>query len=1562
MNPFPSASLRFLSLNVNGLSAPAKRRNLFGMLLEQGWDVVCLQETHHPSGDEAARWCREGAGPGRPWQGHAFWNKGTSASRGVGVLIRLGAPVRDVTLTTQDDHGRLLRVDLTCASTPLTIICVYAPAEVGPTQTSFFRSSLMPIIPADRKVLLGGDFNCIAEDRDRLPPTATSHRRHGHTTGLSHVELRFALTDIWRDNHPSDIDFTHTSVSTGTSARLDRWLISHSLRTLVRSTSIVHGFPGDHCAVAVSLACEGDSRGPGLWCFPLSLLQDEPFARFLSHHILHFLATNQLHPTSLNRRTRWDMLKTSIRDVTQQYSLLAARARNKADRRLQSATRIAKAAYIANPTDPITLETWCKTHHDLQSTLHRAATSAALRAGAVWQDFGEQPTHFFHWIAAERARATHLTTISPHATATPISLDTPAGRTRGAALLVATFSSDSPTGLFHPRPTDTSAQALLLDSVDTRLPPTSTLEMDNPITTADLLAALRTTSRGKRPGSDGLPYEFYQHFWPVLGNELSLVLDEGLTAPSTPSLSASQRQGLITLLFKGGPASQRDCIDAYRPITLLNTDAKLLAKALALRWGPHLTKVIDVTQTGFLPGRFIGDNILAHLEEVDYLEATHQPGCMVFLDFAKAYDRLDRSWLRLCMHRLGFGPGAMRYLDLLLADTEARVLFNGWRTAPFPVRSGVPQGSPLSPLLYVVAAQPLASRLRLLTIQGLLHPIRLPDGTWAPVSHQHADDTTLHVRSVRDVCIALHDGIEVFAAASGAALQLPKCSALLLGGQPPPPPSECPIPFLPRGSPIRHLGIQIGTNPKICADLMFTSIIRAIQRRIAHWSTQQLTLLGRIYVAKQTLASMLYHHGTYLMPSPTHLRQLETLLTAFVGRATLICPQARPTTLHPQRQFYFADFAVGGLQMADIRSQLQALQAKIAARLLQPENLPWKTMLRAALSGYHIPTHPLAPWHLGASLLVSTFPINAHHLSSRAAGYVTAFRNLHPHRPLPLSSLSPHQVLCEPLFYNPIIMDTEGSPFGGTTWLHVAQQGITRVRHLRAALLTDHPPSPIHNRLQSLYAALPQEWRETLSIPPPAPEWFMDASTPPPIVPKVWQWDPLTSISRCFTLSPSRRLQLFLPSPSPPPQTQPCLVLSWCPTWGKRNTNSPLNPSSPPSTLQATFLVGPWTDVDVDASLWHIGPLPLLSYQVRAAATRARTLNLIHRFPGYIHGDAIRPRSWPTPPAAPPWSRLRPLIEMEASWSSIVQAGGPRRRRNRSRADFEQGTTPALWMLPTSPRIPVHLRIATRRDNPNPSSPTPNPTPQASWNGRVDPLTLPLDHRRPPWQSVYSRLHDPSIDRGDRGFGWQLLHGALLPRAARCAYSIGEDPEPGHCPYPTCDHIPETITHVLLDCPLARRVTRWLCDLWAAVAGEANRPPRTPAVLFGDDQRSWQPRYPHLWLRLRLTTLHTLWRKSRSTQMDTPGHPTAASIVAEIIYTCRTAIRQDWCRVIEDVRASSAAPLHWFRGRDPALTAEAFRDRWTGGGVLATLPSGPLGCTPLTVQWSCSYPVSLPTP
>ena len=106
-------------------------------------------------------------------------------------------------------------------------------------------------------------------------------------------------------------------------------------------------------------------------------------------------------------------------------------------------------------------------------------------------------------------------------------LCTETGRRQADSIIVSFFSANSPTGMFKQLPTEMAAQQALLSSVDKQLLPEARRECEGPdegITLAELHSALKALARGKKPGSDGLPYEFYTQFWDLLGPELLAVL------------------------------------------------------------------------------------------------------------------------------------------------------------------------------------------------------------------------------------------------------------------------------------------------------------------------------------------------------------------------------------------------------------------------------------------------------------------------------------------------------------------------------------------------------------------------------------------------------------------------------------------------------------------------------------------------------------------------------------------------------------------------------------------------------------------------------------------------------------------------------------------------------------------------------------------------------------------------------------------------------------------------------------------------------------------------------
>ena len=110
-----------------------------------------------------------------------------------------------------------------------------------------------------------------------------------------------------------------------------------------------------------------------------------------------------------------------------------------------------------------------------------------------------------------------------------------------------------------------------------------------------------TFQADKAPGEDGFTTEFYKYFFELVGNDLIASFNE---VQVKGELRISQRRGVITLAPKedGSPLD----LSNWRPITLLNVDVKIAAKAIAKRLEHVLPNLIHPDQTGFVKGRYIG--------------------------------------------------------------------------------------------------------------------------------------------------------------------------------------------------------------------------------------------------------------------------------------------------------------------------------------------------------------------------------------------------------------------------------------------------------------------------------------------------------------------------------------------------------------------------------------------------------------------------------------------------------------------------------------------------------------------------------------------------------------------------------------------------------------------------------------------------------------------------------------------------------------------------------------------------------------------------------------------
>lgn len=247
----------------------------------------------------------------------------------------------------------------------------------------------------------------------------------------------------------------------------------------------------------------------------------------------------------------------------------------------------------------------------------------------------------------------------------------------------------------------------VLETVVARITEKEQQMCDGDIQIEEIMTAIKQSQPNKSPGSDGLTSEFYKTFANILAPILLKVytwLEEKKEVPE------SIVTGIITVLYKNKGSQLK--LENFRPLTLLNTDYKILTIFFSNRIKTVLGTIISPTQAYSVPGREITDTICTIRDVVDRMKDIDEGGILLNIDLNKAFDRVEHSFLYKTMERFGFGHRVISWIKLLYSNAKSRVKVNGVLTDSFPLERSVRQGCPLSAILYSVRTTGIFSQNR----------------------------------------------------------------------------------------------------------------------------------------------------------------------------------------------------------------------------------------------------------------------------------------------------------------------------------------------------------------------------------------------------------------------------------------------------------------------------------------------------------------------------------------------------------------------------------------------------------------------------------------------------------------------------------------------------------------------------------------------------------------------------------------------------------------------------------------------------------------------------------
>ena len=883
--------------------------------------------------------------------------------------------------------GSICSLRTLIAGNALRITTAYAPPDSRyQERPGFFEKKLAGFVTP--RTLLALDANCVPEPLLDLKRAGSSPYHNEGAEELAHLVAQHRLVDIAREQLGSAPFFTsHHATSAGiTHTRIDQMYAPY-IDSMIWTHESAHNFhtpppsstaPRDHVAIQLHLTVPSHERGNDLRFIDERVFEMPEevgvIARIIKKY--HDATQSPLPPLPDNALETLLKLKKEIK----QHAICRTAALRKRDtdkvKQIKLRIKILTAMEDRGVTTESEYEMLSKCREELRNmkpeerTLNDTIEEQA-RVRGMGHDSGSaamyraiSPRSSDHWI--ESLRVADWTDPSNPVWADPNTTPPVTEPKAKANELVRYYEP-----LFARKHTVPASVAAALDALregPSVLPPTAQA-CGAAIRIEETLNTCKHLPTGKSPGPDRLPNAFYKNFADLLAPLLTAAFNE---AHAKGELPPEMREGLISVLYK---KKARDDPRNYRPITLLNGDYKIMMRILTERMNEAIKQFVSAMQNGFVPDSFIAENshLLKLLQAYIELDRDDDEGAIfLFLDMEKAFDRCSWEFMHEALQVLGFpdegsDPHPFRRWILLAYNSSApptrRMIVNGYLSDPFALGSGVAQGCPISPLLFIVFTEVL-SRLATKATQADANGRSRANPDFEPLCgiavnlarhfiSQFADDTIFMLR-FKDTGLT-EWLIKTYCEATGGKENASKREVALVGRMAEPthplrarlPPSIASGIVAP-GTPVRTLGVPFGDFDALAWWHSRYRVVKSSMTRLR--SINQRSITGRNMILQSKFyGSFRYWLFTMIMPREI-IDMIESdakrfLWAAVPGLQADEAGSAAPTRRYVIEAASYLKQRDGGGGVMHWDSHVTAFYAQWVCRYLDPREAPWKSVL-----------------------------------------------------------------------------------------------------------------------------------------------------------------------------------------------------------------------------------------------------------------------------------------------------------------------------------------------------------------------------------------------------------------------------------------------------------------------------------------------------------------------------------------------------------------------------------------------------------------------------------------
>ena len=814
-----------------------------------------------------------------------------------------------VTIDPIIQHQQYITMEVTkVGATPWYFSAIYASPD--PTRRQELWQELTDFAQHNNKPwILAGDFNETRFGWER-------------SSSCSSTTTRSNQFNAWvEENCLIEVEFSgqsHTwsrgnSVDTWHSARLDRALCNTEWSLLFDTARVRHlpALQSDHCPLLISpngfapiAALNRPFRFQAAW------LTHEHFSAFVKENwksnvpLVPFLAAFSKALQAWNRDHFYNIFRRKRELMARINGIQTALACSRQSGLIKLGARLRK---------------------ELDTVLQQEELLWFQKARVEWLKDGDRNTTFFHLSTIVRRWRTTITAIKNDADHWVYD------KKEIQHVMVDYFSK-----LFMDEGTPT--EYAIPSGVCTELSSTDWDNLNRPYSKCDIDFVVKNMGAMKAPGPDGFQAIFYQKNWDIVSPS---VYETVLSILDGKGLPPGINETFLVLIPK---VDKPERPTQFRPIGLCNVIYKIVTKAIVNRIKPLLPVVTSCTQTSFIPGRQITDNIVI-VQEVLHTMKRKQSGkgyMTIKIDFEKAYDRLKWDFIRNTLEEMNFPIRMVEVIMECITSPTMRVLWNGEPSEVFQPSRGIRQGDPLSPYLFVLCMERFNQVIEEAIIQGHWKPIYASRGGPKLSNLFFADDIILFAEASSSQAQIIQDCLNRFCSASGQKVSLPKSRVYFSKN----------VSTADRENICAQLGMEVtedlGTYlgmPTLTSRVTketYGHLCEKMDRRLSGWKTKYLSLAGRITLAKSTLSALAtYSMQTTKIPR-TIFDELDKRTRRFVWGGSedkkSIHLLSWETLLLPRDK--------GGLGIRSSRQANAAFLTKLGWRVLSEPNSLWSRVLR----------------------------------------------------------------------------------------------------------------------------------------------------------------------------------------------------------------------------------------------------------------------------------------------------------------------------------------------------------------------------------------------------------------------------------------------------------------------------------------------------------------------------------------------------------------------------------------------------------------------------------------